>query len=273
MLGDTPLNAKPENFNRNFMKTYITNIFERIKNYSNKLDDLTLLTNKHWAVFNENSLEKIVYIFQKNGVLLISVNGKITKSKWEYIGENSLMIDIKQESYLFKQGFIDDNLLALKIDGIKEYAILYDESKINANVPNLSYLEDFIQDYYILNSFASNNENQKYLKINGSDVRIIDGFNENYAVIINDNLDYGFINENKEIVQECIFEYAENFSCSLALVRKNNKFGYIDKSFNYLIEPIYDVAKSFNNNVAEVNLDNRNFKINTTGIEINKNYS
>ena len=44
------------------------------------------------------------------------------------------MIDIKNDSYLFKQGFIDNNLLALKIDGIQEYAILFDENKINANL-------------------------------------------------------------------------------------------------------------------------------------------
>ena len=253
------------------MKTYITNIFERIKNYSKKLDDITLLTNKHWVVFNENSLNKIVYIFQRSGVLLISVDGKITKSKWEYIGENSLMIDIKNDSYLFKQGFIDNNLLALKIDGIQEYAILFDENKINANLSKLSYLEEFIQNYYLINFYGNNNENQKLLTNNGNDFRIIDGFNENFAVIINENLDYGFINQNKDIIQECVFEFAENFSCGLALVRKNNKFGFIDRTFNFAIQPIYDNAKSFDNNTTEVTINNKSFMINTKGTEI-KNY-
>ena len=31
------------------MKTFIADIFPKIQNYSQKLDDLTILANKHWV--------------------------------------------------------------------------------------------------------------------------------------------------------------------------------------------------------------------------------
>lgn len=252
------------------MKTYITNIFERIKKHSKKIEELTLLTDKHWVVFNDDLSNKITYIFQKSGVLLISVNGKVSKSKWEYLGNNSLLIDVNEESYLFKQGFVDDNVLALKIDGIKEYAILLDEHNISGLIKNIKSLEDFLYDFY-LNDFMSNENlihNQKvYISNKEESYRVVDGFNDGFAVIINDDLNYGFINENREVVQRCVFEFAENFACNLALVRENNKFGFVDKSFNYVIKPIYEEAKSFENNIAKVVINKKAVMINTKGEE------
>ncbi|MEZ4877809.1 MAG: WG repeat-containing protein [Flavobacterium sp.] len=251
------------------MRTYITNIFERIKKYSRKLDELTLLTDKHWVVFNDNISNKIIYIFQKSGILLISVNGKVNKSKWEYLGNNSLLIDINDESYLFKQGFIDNNVLALKIDGVKEYAILLDENNLNKEILNLKSLELYLENFYINKLIYDNNSiSNKIVLLRDEEYRIIDEFKDGFAVIIDSELNYGYINENSEIVKICIFEFAENFACNLALVRENSKFGFIDKSFNYVIAPIYDEAKSFKNGLAEVKLNNKTLKIDNQGKQI-----
>ncbi len=106
------------------MKTFFLDLIPKIQKYSEKLDNITVLTNKHWVLLNEEN-QKTVYIFrEENNQLLISKNGKIEKGIWEYLGNNSLLIDQTNGSYLFKHGFIDDSILALKIDGSDEYALL-----------------------------------------------------------------------------------------------------------------------------------------------------
>src|SRR5690554_7964206 len=110
------------------MKTYFANIIPKIKRYSEKLDNLTLLTNQHWVVIDELQNSKFVYIFRNNQELLISQNGIVEKAKWEYLGNNSLLIERNSGSFLFRHGFFDSNVLALKIDGRDEYAFLVYEN-------------------------------------------------------------------------------------------------------------------------------------------------
>ena len=77
------------------MKTFIADIFPKIQNYSQKLDDLTILANKHWVSIDNITTNKTVYIFRNNSELLSSRNGKVEKAKWEYLGNKSLLIEIK----------------------------------------------------------------------------------------------------------------------------------------------------------------------------------
>jgi hypothetical protein len=86
------------------MKTFLIDIFPKLQRYSQKLDNLTLLTNQHWVSIDNIAANKIVYIFRANNELLVSTNGKVEKAKWEYIGNKSLLIDKSDESYLFKHG-------------------------------------------------------------------------------------------------------------------------------------------------------------------------
>ena len=68
------------------MKTYIADIIPKLQRFSQKLDNLTLLTNQHWVVLDELESSKTVFIFRSNNELLISRNGKVEKAKWEYLG-------------------------------------------------------------------------------------------------------------------------------------------------------------------------------------------
>ena len=95
------------------MKTYILDIIPKIQRYSQKLDDLTILLNKHWVIFDEILYSKSVYIFRANNELLISNNGKVKKAKWDYVGTSALLIDIGDESYLFKHVFLTKTFLHL----------------------------------------------------------------------------------------------------------------------------------------------------------------
>jgi len=137
------------------MKTFLLNIIPKIQKYSKKLDDISVLTGKNWVVIEEENENKIVFIFrEKNNQLLISENGKIEKGSWEYLGNKSLLIDRKDGSYLFKHGFIDDTVLALKVDGKNEYALLVNESKFDNQLNSLSSILKFLKKEY-------SEENQK----------------------------------------------------------------------------------------------------------------
>jgi hypothetical protein len=83
------------------MRTFISDIIPRIQKFSQKLDNLTLLTNQHWVVIDDIDNTKNVYIFRHNNELLISQNGKVEKAKWEYLGNNSLLIDRKCKLPIF----------------------------------------------------------------------------------------------------------------------------------------------------------------------------
>jgi hypothetical protein len=131
------------------MKTFIADIIPKIRQYSQKLDNLTLLTNQHWVVVDELKDSKYVYIFRSNNELLISQNGKVEKGKWEYLGNNSLLIDKKDESYLFRHGFFDDTVLALKIDGKDEYAFLVNEGEFGQEVNSLETVFNFLENRYL----------------------------------------------------------------------------------------------------------------------------
>src|SRR5436305_9301829 len=105
------------------MKTFIVDIFPKIQNHSQKLTNLTLLTDHQWINIDNIFSDRTVYIFRKNKDLLISNNRTIEKAKWDYNGHKYLFIETSKQSYLFRHGFIDDSILALKINNNDEYAV------------------------------------------------------------------------------------------------------------------------------------------------------
>ena len=106
------------------MKTFILDTFNKYKRLSKELDAKTILCNKSWQVFN-NSGEKEIYIFQEDGSLIISTNGKAIIAKWSFITANdTVLISHNGSSYLMKPFFNDDNLFVLQLDGTNEYSFL-----------------------------------------------------------------------------------------------------------------------------------------------------
>lgn len=284
------------------MKTYIADIIPKIKKFSEKLDNITYLTNQHWVVIDELKNSKFVYIFRNNNELLISQNGKVEKGKWEYLGNNSLLIERKEASYLFRHGFFDRNILALKVDGKDEYAFLINENNYGGDLNTINKVLSFLEDKYLKllssdkmylgtpkiddNSFfisnkfdkelnAIKNEVGKYGYLNRDGEKIIDylfdwayDFSEGLALVynkgkINDN--YGFVDETGNISIPLKYEYAESFSEGLALVRLNRKFGFINKTGEIVIDIFYDYADSFNSGKARVKTRGHYFYIDKKG--------
>jgi hypothetical protein len=107
-------------------------------------------------VVDEITNSKTVYLFRSNNELLISKNGKVEKAKWEYLGQNSILIDLKDESYLFRHGFFDENILALKIDSKDEYAVLVNESKYEGEINTIAAVVNFLDQKYLVNPNVTN---------------------------------------------------------------------------------------------------------------------
>ena len=131
------------------MRTYIADIIPKIKRFSERLDNETLLINQHWVVIDEVEKVKNVYIFRKSGELLISRNGIVTKGSWEYLDGNSMLISQKEESYLFRHGFFDENILVLKLDSKEEYGFLVNESKAGGELNTLEKTISFLETKYL----------------------------------------------------------------------------------------------------------------------------
>lgn len=102
------------------MITYLSNIIPRIQQYSQKLDNLTLLMNQKWVCLDNIANTKMVYIFLPDNELIISINSQAERAKWQYLGNDSLLIDSNSGIVLLKHGFFDDKILALKLDSKDE---------------------------------------------------------------------------------------------------------------------------------------------------------
>ncbi len=127
------------------MKTYLFDTLNRYKRFSEKLDAKTILCNKSWLVFNDNGIKE-VYIFNKDGSLIISVSGKVSNATWKYIPANkSIIITSGDNSYMMNPAFVDGNILALQMDGTNEYAFLINEQNLMKFLPQ-SLLE--VEQYF-----------------------------------------------------------------------------------------------------------------------------
>lgn len=113
------------------MKTFLLNIPNDIRNWNKAMDAQSILCKQAWNVFNNDGIKE-VYIFQKDGTLIASHNGKVTKARWEYIVQNSSIIieNLDSEAYLLVPTYYDNKILALQVDGTNNYAIMINESYI-----------------------------------------------------------------------------------------------------------------------------------------------
>jgi len=136
------------------MKTFFSDVIPKIQQFSKKLDDITTLQNQNWVSINELANLKTVYIFRESGQLLISENGLISKASWEYINSKTIMIDNGNESLLLNHGFLDEYVLALKLDGSDGYAFFINESKSTIELKSVANVNTFLNEKYIKKKVA-----------------------------------------------------------------------------------------------------------------------
>lgn len=131
------------------MRTFIADIIPKIQRFSQRLDDLTKLTNQHWVSLGDIHQTKRVFIFRANNQLLISDNGIVEKGSWEYLGNQSLLLETEATSYLLKHGFFDENVIALKLDSTDSYAFFVNETKYNRELNSVQDVLVFLENKYL----------------------------------------------------------------------------------------------------------------------------
>lgn len=131
------------------MKAYIADIIPRIQQFSEKLDNRTLLCNQHWVLIDKMTSKKHIYIFRSNNDLLISSDGRVSKARWEYLGNKSILIDRQDESLLFKHGFFDSNVLALKRDNCDDFTLFVNENEYDGEINSVEKVFEFLATRYL----------------------------------------------------------------------------------------------------------------------------
>ena len=101
-----------------------------------------------------------------------------------------------------------------------------------------------------------------------SKYNIIGEFVEGFAMVWDEEGNYGFIDYEDNLIITPRFEFAEDFKEELALVRLNRQFGFIDKEGQIRIPTTYDDAESFSGGKARVNKGKDFFYINKEGDRI-----
>lgn len=107
------------------MKTYLINTFKKTTTAGQHLDFISTIKSQEWVVFNDdkNYVEK--FLFVDDSKLLVSVNGKSSYSKWEYIKINSsLVIDDEKNRYLLNIVVCNKDIIVLNIDSTDSYSFL-----------------------------------------------------------------------------------------------------------------------------------------------------
>ncbi|MBU3677711.1 MAG: hypothetical protein FGM54_11115 [Chitinophagaceae bacterium] len=168
------------------MRTFLADIFPSIQRYSERLDDLTILTNQHWVSVDDILNTKTVYIFRPNNDLFISKNGNVEKARWEYLGNNFLIIENSSGNFLFKHGFRDRDILALKLDSRDEYAVFVNENRYGGDLNSIDKVIHFLERNYLTNQpiqIAQNQTTQQTVfreLIEGQTLKIV---SKNYKTI------------------------------------------------------------------------------------------
>ena len=134
------------------MKSYVLDIIPKISRYSDERDLETYIFNKAWVLVDEDSKLKIVYRFRpKNDEIIISVDGNAKRGTWEFLEDGkSMIIEVENETKIFKHGFIDDTILALKLDNDEsEYVVFFNDDKHHKIKDNsLNTIKDYLKVKY-----------------------------------------------------------------------------------------------------------------------------
>jgi hypothetical protein len=130
------------------MKYYISDIIPKLQRFSKQLNDLTLIQNHHWIAFDVSTESKTTYIFRDNNDLIVSQNGKVIKSKWEYLGNQTILIEDSEESLLFTNSFFDETILVLNLHNTDTYAFFLNETKTSSTIKTIEKLNDYLNKKY-----------------------------------------------------------------------------------------------------------------------------
>jgi hypothetical protein len=150
------------------MISIIKECLKKITVHSESLSRTEKYINKPWVhIDSDGNYHK--YIFNPDGDLFMSFNGKVEIGKWKYLTEaNLIFIDRLTDKILLKQSFFDESVMILKIDGTNEDLFILANENIIPDLDVAKYLSS-------LNFEIKNIDNKVFHNvklINGDDLRI-----------------------------------------------------------------------------------------------------
>jgi hypothetical protein len=99
------------------MSSILTQAINKLIKIGDKAKGDAVISNTSWLNISHDTDEKIVCIFKLNGELLNSVNGDITKGKWEFVVDgDSLVLENENKIELYNAILIKDDFLLLQKD-------------------------------------------------------------------------------------------------------------------------------------------------------------
>jgi hypothetical protein len=85
------------------MPTYLQSLVQRLKQHSKSLSDTVGFIEIPWAFIDEGGV-KVTYIFRRQGDILVSRQGEVTRGTWEYLPQiQSLLIQAQGEECIYNQ--------------------------------------------------------------------------------------------------------------------------------------------------------------------------
>jgi hypothetical protein len=132
------------------MVSIIKDYLSKITVHSESLSRTEKYINKPWVHIDSNG-NYHKYIFNPDGDLFMSFNGKVEIGKWKYLTEaNLIYIDRLTDKILLKQSFFDESVMILKIDGTSEDLFVLANENIIPDLDVPKYLSSL--NFNILNA-------------------------------------------------------------------------------------------------------------------------
>ena len=178
------------------METNLSVLIPRVRKLSQKFDNTSLILSHHWVLVDEINSKKKLYIFRKNKELLISEDGQVDIASWRYLGKNTLLVENNTEKNLYKHGFFDQNLIAIKIRDDENYSFFVNEEKFDHGLNSENKIAKYLYDKYLNNTIKkkvtrrkrksySNKKNSGYYNYNFNynyDYNVLDKINNKSAI-------------------------------------------------------------------------------------------
>ncbi|MEN9400217.1 MAG: hypothetical protein RL632_1320 [Bacteroidota bacterium] len=123
------------------ISSFLKGVSSQLKNYSATLDQTNILSDKPWALIDDEfEVQKL--IFKRDGELVLSRNGKVTLGSWEYFPQaKSLLIDRGGDKILCNEAYIDSSVMILKLDGSANRFFLFANENQIPNLDAIGYLK------------------------------------------------------------------------------------------------------------------------------------
>jgi len=178
------------------METNLSVLIPRVRTLSQKFDNTSLILSHHWVLVDEINSKKKLYIFRKNKELLISEDGQVDIASWRYLGKNTLLVENNTVKNLYKHGFFDQNLIAIKIRDDENYSFFVNEEEFDHGLNSENKIAKYLYDKYLNNTIKkkvtrrkrksySNKKNSGYYNYNFNynyDYNVLDKINNKSAI-------------------------------------------------------------------------------------------